>query len=107
MSSPVHLLLSVPVARPVFLGDVGKSVPTSCHVHRVTYAKGAPVSQAVPETTTATAKRLVWPVNVKMPVPLLVVPPPLSAGWPTIDLSASALRVCKEIQRENAAKWNV
>lgn len=104
VSSPVHLLLSVPVARPVFLGDAGKSVQTSCHVHRVTYAKGAPVSQAAPETMTATARRLVWPANVKMPVPLLVVPPLLSAGWPTIGLSASVLRVCKEIQRQNAAK---
>merc|ERR1712037_165367 len=83
------------------------SVQTSCRVHRVTYAKGAPVSQAVPETMTATARSLVWPANVKMPVPLPVVPPLLSAGWPTIGLSASVLRVCKEIQRQNAAKWNV
>ena len=59
VSSPVHLLLSVPVARPVFLGDADKSVQTSCRVHRGTYAKGGPVCQAVPETMTATAKRLV------------------------------------------------
>lgn len=106
MSNPVHRLLSVPVGKPVFLEDAGKSVQTSCRVHRVTFAKGALVFQAAPETMTATAKRIVWPDNVRTPAPLLVVPPQLSAGWPTIALSVSALKVCKETQRQNVGRWS-
>ena len=106
MSNPVHRLLSVPVGKPVFLEDAGKSVQTSCRVHRVTFAKGALVFQVAPETMTATAKRLVWPDNVRTPAPLLVVPPQLSAGWPTIALSVSALKVCKETQRQNVGRWS-